>query len=153
MATESDRTASSLGRWCAVTAIVSTRHSAELVVPPLGHRRPRPRLERRPREMLRVKKYASCFFGTDMAARLVTRQVDTLIITGCTTSGCVRASAVDACSLGLHTIVVQEAVGDRAELPHIANLFDIDAKYGDVVDLQDALGYLERLPGRVAVSA
>ena len=55
----------------------------------------RPRLERRPREMLRVKKYASCFFGTDMAARLVTRQVDTLIITGCTTSGCVRASAVD----------------------------------------------------------
>ena len=111
------------------------------------------RLYRRPRGMLLVKKYASCFFGTDLAARLVTRQVDTLLITGCTTSGCVRATAVDACSLGLHTIVVQEAVGDRAELPHIANLFDIDAKYGDVVDLQDALGYLERLPGRVAVSA
>jgi maleamate amidohydrolase len=111
------------------------------------------RLDRRPREMLLVKKYASCFFGTDLAARLVSRQVDTLLITGCTTSGCVRATAVDACSLGLHTIVVQEAVGDRAELPHIANLFDIDAKYGDVVDLQDALGYLERLPGRVAVSA
>jgi nicotinamidase-related amidase len=110
------------------------------------------RLDRQPREMLLVKKYASCFFGTDLAARLVTRQVDTLLITGCTTSGCVRATAVDACSLGLHTIVVQEAVGDRAELPHIANLFDIDAKYGDVVDLQDALGYLERLPGRVAVS-
>jgi len=111
------------------------------------------RLDRRPREMLLVKKYASCFFGTDLAARLVSRQVDTLLITGCTTSGCVRATAVDACSLGLHTIVVQEAVGDRAELPHIANLFDIDAKYGDVVDLQDALVYLERLPGRVAVSA
>ena len=110
------------------------------------------RLGRRPREMLLVKKYASCFFGTDLAARLVTRQVDTLLITGCTTSGCVRATAVDACSLGLHTIVVQEAVGDRAELPHIANLFDIDAKYGDVVDLQDALGYLERLPGRVPAS-
>ena len=110
------------------------------------------RLGRRPREMLLVKKYASCFFGTDLAARLVTRQVDTLLITGCTTRGCVRATAVDACSLGLHTIVVQDAVGDRAELPHIANLFDIDAKYGDVVDLQDALGYLERLPGRVAVS-
>jgi nicotinamidase-related amidase len=110
------------------------------------------RLDRQPREMLLVKKYASCFFGTDLAARLVTRQVDTLLITGCTTSGCVRATAVDACSLGLHTIVVQEAVGDRAELPHIANLFDIDAKYGDVVDLQDALGYLERLPGRVPVS-
>jgi nicotinamidase-related amidase len=110
------------------------------------------RLERRPREMLLVKKYASCFFGTDLAARLVTRQVDTLIITGCTTSGCVRASAVDACSLGLHTIVVQEAVGDRAELPHIANLFDIDAKYGDVVDLDEALGYVQALPGRVATS-
>ena len=111
------------------------------------------RLERRPREMLLVKKYASCFFGTDLAARLVTRQVDTLIITGCTTSGCVRASAVDAFSLGLHTIVVQEAVGDRAELPHIANLFDIDAKYGDVVQLEEALAYFARLPGRVAAPA
>jgi nicotinamidase-related amidase len=107
------------------------------------------RLERRPGEMLLVKKYASCFFGTDLAARLVTRQVDTLLIAGCTTSGCVRATAVDACSLGLHTIVVQEAVGDRAELPHIANLFDIDAKYGDVVELDEALGYMRGLAGRV----
>src|SRR5438105_12087856 len=113
----------------------------------------RPRLERRPREMLLVKKYASCFFGTDLAARLVSRQVDTLIITGCTTSGCVRASAVDACSLGLRTIVVQEAVGDRAELPHIANLFDIDAKYGDVVQLEEALTFLAQLPSRHVESA
>jgi nicotinamidase-related amidase len=109
------------------------------------------RLERQPREMLLVKKYASCFFGTDLAARLVSRQIDTLVITGCTTSGCVRATAVDSCSLGLHTIVVQEAVGDRAELPHIANLFDIDAKYGDVVQLPDAVAYLEQVPRRVAV--
>jgi maleamate amidohydrolase len=108
------------------------------------------RLGRRSREMVLVKKYASCFFGTDLAARLVTRQVDTLIIAGCTTSGCVRASAVDACSFGLHTIVVQEAVGDRAELPHIANLFDIDAKYGDVVGLDEALSYVRALSGRVA---
>jgi maleamate amidohydrolase len=85
-----------------------------------------------------------CFFGTDLAARLVSRQIDTLLITGCTT--CVRASAVDACSFGFHTIVVQEAVGDRAELPHIANLFDIDAKYGDVVDLDETLDYLAALP-------
>lgn len=105
-----------------------------------------PRLERRPRETLLVKKYASCFFGTDLAARLVSRRVDTLLVTGCTTSGCVRATAVDSCSLGLHTIVVQEAVGDRAELPHFANLFDIDAKYGDVVALQDATDYLSALP-------
>ncbi len=109
------------------------------------------RLRRRPDEMLLVKKYASCFFGTDLAARLITRGMDTLIITGCTTSGCVRATAVDACSYGLHTIVVQEAVGDRAELPHIAKLFDIDAEYGDVVSLDVALAYLKRLPVAVAV--
>jgi maleamate amidohydrolase len=111
------------------------------------------RLGRQPREMLLVKKYASCFFGTDLATRLVSRQIDTLLITGCTTSGCVRASAVDACSFGLHTIVVQEAVGDRAELPHIANLFDIDAKYGDVVDLEEALAYLAALPSRAVATA
>lgn len=104
------------------------------------------RLHRRPNEMVLVKKYASCFFGTDLASRLINRGIDTLIITGCTTSGCVRATAVDSCSYGLHTIVVQEAVGDRAELPHIANLFDIDAKYGDVVSLEEALKYLSSLP-------
>jgi len=105
------------------------------------------RLHRRPNEMVLVKKYASCFFGTDLASRLMNRNIDTLLITGCTTSGCVRATSVDSCSYGLHTIIVQEAVGDRAELPHIANLFDIDAKYGDVVSLEEALGYLNSLPG------
>lgn len=105
------------------------------------------RLERRPTESLLVKKYASCFFGTDLVARLVSQGVDTLLIAGCTTSGCVRATAVDACSNGFHTIVVQEAVGDRAELPHLANLFDIDAKYGDVVELADALAYLQQPQG------
>jgi len=103
------------------------------------------RLERRPNEMILVKKYASCFFGTDLATRLINRNIDTLMITGCTTSGCVRATAVDSCSYGFHTIVVQEAVGDRAELPHMANLFDIDAKYGDVVSLEEALKYLNSL--------
>jgi maleamate amidohydrolase len=101
------------------------------------------RLNQRPNETTLVKKYASCFFGTDLAARLISRRVDTLIITGCTTSGCVRATAVDACSYGFHTIVVEEAVGDRAALPHAASLFDIDAKYGDVVGLDDACSYLE----------
>lgn len=89
-----------------------------------------------------VKKYASCFFGTDLAARLVSRRVDTLVVVGCTTSGCVRASVIDACSYGFHTIVVEEAVGDRAALPHAASLFDIDAKYGDVVSLDEAVTYL-----------
>lgn len=111
------------------------------------------RLGRRPTETLLVKKYASCFFGTDLIARLNSRRVDTLLITGCTTSGCVRATAVDACSFGLHAIVVEEAVGDRAELPHYANLFDIDAKYGDVVELEEALGYLRKLGGAVRGSS
>jgi nicotinamidase-related amidase len=103
------------------------------------------RLDQRPNETTLVKKYASCFFGTDLAARLVSRRVDTLIITGCTTSGCVRGTAVDACSYGFHTVVVEEAVGDRAALPHAASLFDIDAKYGDVVGLEEALTYLKDL--------
>lgn len=103
------------------------------------------RLGRRSNEMLLVKKYASCFFGTDLVARLQSKRVDTLIIVGCTTSGCVRATAVDACSYGFHTIVVEDAVGDRAQLPHLASLFDIEAKYGDVVGLEEASSYLERL--------
>jgi Amidases related to nicotinamidase len=103
------------------------------------------RLGRKPNEMLLVKKYASCFFGTDLIARLQAKRVDTVIIVGCTTSGCVRATAVDACSYGFHTIVVEEAVGDRAKLPHLASLFDIDAKYGDVVSVQEADGYLREL--------
>lgn len=103
------------------------------------------RMERRENEMLLVKKYASCFFGTDLAARLISRGVDTIILVGCTTSGCIRATAVDACSYGFHTIVVEEGVGDRAELPHLASLFDIDNKYGDVVNLEDASAYLHRV--------
>ncbi|MCW3768522.1 N-carbamoylsarcosine amidohydrolase [Paenarthrobacter sp. PAE-2] len=105
------------------------------------------RLERQSNEMLLVKKYASCFFGTDLAARLVSRGIDTLIIVGCTTSGCVRATAVDSCSYGFHTIVVEEGVGDRAELPHLGSLFDIDNKYGDVVGLKEANSYLEHVRG------
>lgn len=102
------------------------------------------RLERQNNEMLLVKKYASCFFGTDLAARLVSKGIDTLILVGCTTSGCIRATAVDSCSYGFHTIVVEEGVGDRAELPHLASLFDIDNKYGDVVGLDEANAYLEQ---------
>jgi nicotinamidase-related amidase len=102
-----------------------------------------PALERRASESILIKKYPSCFFGTDMVSRLIFQKVDTLIIVGCATSGCVRATAVDACSHGFHTIVVAEAVGDRRADSHIANLFDIDAKYGDVVSIEDALGYLK----------
>lgn len=103
------------------------------------------RLDRQPGETLLVKKYASCFFGTDLMSQLQTLGVDTVVIAGCTTSGCVRATAVDACSSGLHTIVVEEAVGDRARLPHLAALFDIDSKYGDVLSLEETSDHLRRL--------
>lgn len=88
------------------------------------------------------KKYASAFFGTDLDFHLRSSGVDTVIMAGCTTSGCIRASAIDSLQYGYHTIVVREAVGDRAAGPHEANLFDIDAKYADVVPLSDALYYL-----------
>ena len=104
-----------------------------------------PRIRRAPEDLLLIKKYASAFLGTPLSATLVTRGVDTLIVTGCTTSGCVRASVVDALSHGFRPIIPHEAVGDRAEEPHEANLFDMDSKYGDVVSLADALAYLEEL--------
>ncbi|OMP67225.1 isochorismatase family protein [Domibacillus epiphyticus] len=92
-----------------------------------------------------TKKYASSFFGTDLSSRLTSQQIDTLIITGCTTSGCVRASAVDAVSYGFRPIIVEEAVGDRSVAAHNQSLFDIQAKYGDVVSVETVLSYFERI--------
>jgi maleamate amidohydrolase len=102
-----------------------------------------PRLEFRKGDSLLVKKYASCFFGTDLVSRLLTREVDTLIISGCTTSGCVRASAVDACQIGFRPMVVREAVGDRSQSAHEQSLFDLNAKYSDVVSLEETLQYFQ----------
>lgn len=93
-------------------------------------------------ETVVTKQYASAFFGTSIASMLHAAGVDTVILAGCSTSGCVRASAVDAVQHGFRTIVVRECVGDRHDDPHKANLFDIDAKYGDVVGLDEALAYL-----------
>jgi maleamate amidohydrolase len=104
-----------------------------------------PRLDFRKNDTLLVKKYASCFFGTDLVPRLLAHRVDTLVITGCTTSGCVRATAVDACQNGFRPMVVREAVGDRSAAAHAQSLFDLDAKYADVVSQEDALTYLERV--------
>jgi maleamate amidohydrolase len=106
-----------------------------------------PALKRKKGELLIKKKYASAFFATDLASFLSTQGVDTVIVGGCTTSGCVRATVVDALQYGLHAIVPHEAVGDRAADPHEASLFDIDMKYGDVVDLEEALRYLRELSG------
>jgi nicotinamidase-related amidase len=104
-----------------------------------------PRLGMLPDEHLIVKSYASAFFGTALGSLLVSQSVDTVIVTGCTTSGCVRATAVDSMQHGFRTIVPRQCVGDRAEMPHEANLFDINAKYGDVVDLDEVLDYLNSI--------
>ena len=93
-------------------------------------------------EVVWTKQYASAFFGTALASALSAQKVDTLIVTGCTTSGCVRASAVDACQHGFLTIVVRECVGDRSASAHEANLGDLDAKYADVVSLKEVEEYL-----------
>ena len=100
-------------------------------------------------DVILIKQYASAFFGTSLATMLTTQGVDTLIITGCSTSGCVRATAVDAMQNGFRPIVPRECVGDRHEAPHEANLFDINAKYGDVVPLADVMAQLGQL-ARVA---
>ncbi|WP_121743253.1 isochorismatase family protein [Natronorubrum halophilum] len=93
-------------------------------------------------ERVILKKYASAFFGTDLQTELTTQGVDTLVLAGVTTSGCVRATAVDSLQHGYRTIVPADAVGDRADGPHLANLYDIDAKYGDVVTTDSVLEYL-----------
>ena len=108
-----------------------------------------PRLERRDDEPIVVKKGASGFFGTNLASILVSQNVDTVILCGATTSGCVRATAIDLLQYGWPTLVPRECVGDRAQAPHDANLFDIQAKYADVVPLDEALAYVESVPGRV----
>lgn len=93
-------------------------------------------------ELIISKQYPSAFFGTSLAATLTAQGIDTLIITGVTTSGCVRATCTDACSNGFIPIVVRDACGDRHDGPHEANLFDMNAKYGDVVGEDDAIAYL-----------
>jgi maleamate amidohydrolase len=89
------------------------------------------------------KQYASSFFGTSLASTLTAAGVDTIIVVGCSTSGCVRATAVDGCQYGFRVIVPRQCVGDRAQEPHEANLFDIDSKYGDVMDADAVLCWLQ----------
>lgn len=96
-------------------------------------------------ELVISKQYPSAFFGTSLASTLASWGVDTLIHTGVTTSGCVRATCIDSCSHGFIPIIPREAVGDRHEAPHEANLFDMDAKYGDVVSESDVIDYLNTL--------
>lgn len=112
-----------------------------------------PRLEPRADETVILKKGASAFFGTNLAAVLVSQQIDSVILCGATTSGCIRATAVDLLQNGWPTLVPRECVGDRAKAPHDANLFDIQAKYADVVGLDEALAYLDAVPTRLGVAS
>ena len=100
-----------------------------------------------PGETLITKQYASAFFGTTLASTLASLRIDTLLIGGVSTSGCVRATAVDCCQHGFIPVVVRDAVGDRAPAPHEANLFDLQAKYAEVVGLAEARAYLAGLAG------
>jgi maleamate amidohydrolase len=111
-----------------------------------------PRLERREDETVVLKKGASAFFGTNLAAILVSQRIDSVVLCGATTSGCIRATAIDLLQHGFPTLVPRECVGDRAQAPHEANLFDIQAKYADVVSLDEALAYIESVAGKVGAA-
>lgn len=98
-----------------------------------------------PQDIVVTKRYPSSFFATPLGPMLTSMGIDTLIIGGVSTSGCVRASALDTCQWGFRPIVVSDACGDRHEGPHEANLFDINAKYGDVVTEAEAMNYMATL--------
>ncbi len=93
-----------------------------------------------------TKRYASAFFATHLAATLTSLGVDTVLICGTSTSGCIRATALDACQHGFLPFVVRDACGDRHQAPHEANLFDLQSKYAEVVSEDEAAGLLRGLP-------
>jgi maleamate amidohydrolase len=105
------------------------------------------RVKPQPGEYMIYKEHASAFAGTPLIGHLAGRRVDTLIITGCSTSACVRATATDAKSNELKPIIVREGVQDRAEMAHHWTLFDIQARFADVVSLEETLAYLRKLEG------
>ena len=104
--------------------------------------RDRPEARAAPGEPVLTKLFASAFFGTPLASLLASARCDGVIVTGASTSGCVRATAVDALQHGYRTTVPREAVGDRNPAAHEANLYDIDTKYGDVVAVDEVLEQL-----------
>ena len=103
------------------------------------------RLEPMPGEPVWIKRAPSAFFGTPIVPFLTAARVDTLVVVGCVTSGCIRATTIDAVSYGYRTIVPRECVGDRAEGPHAWNLFDIDAKYADVEPFARVIEHLSAM--------
>lgn len=107
-----------------------------------------PRLAPRPGEPVLNKLFASAFFGTLLASFLAAQRCDSLIVTGASTSGCIRATVVDALQHGYRAVVPREAVGDRNRAAHDASLYDMDAKYADVVSVDETLAQLAALGGR-----
>lgn len=101
-------------------------------------------LDVRDGEIMITKQYPSAFFASSLAATLTAMGIDTTVLTGVTTSGCVRATCVDSMSSGFITLVVKDAVGDRDPRPHEANLYDMSAKYADVISEADAAAYFEK---------
>ena len=106
------------------------------------------RLGRLAGEPLIEKQWASGFFGTDLHAKLTSLNVDSLVVTGLTTSGCVRATAVDGLQYDYRVVIPRQAVGDRNPQAHEANLFDLNAKYADVLDLAEVLAQLKAVSQR-----
>jgi maleamate amidohydrolase len=94
------------------------------------------------------KRYPSAFFATDLAALLRLRGVDTLLMAGCSTSGCIHASVVDAMGSGFRPIIVRECVGDRYAMSHDAALLNMDMKYGDVILRDEAIAHIRAMPAR-----
>ena len=107
-----------------------------------------PELEPAPGEYVLRKTQPSAFFGTNFANWLISKGVDTLLVTGCTTSGCVRATVIDSMSYNFRTIVVEDAVGDRAMGPHEANLFDMGQKYADLMSADDVIDHISGAKSR-----
>jgi len=113
-------------------------------IPERGYQFP-PEIAPREGDVLLPKKHPSAFFATPLASHLIDLQADTLVVTGCTTSGCVRASVVDAASLNFKCVVVEDAVYDRSQVSHAVNLFDMASKYADVMTAEETARLVEGL--------
>jgi nicotinamidase-related amidase len=112
-----------------------------------------PRLGLRDDEVVVVKRFPSAMFGTPVPSIFAAHRIDTVILCGAVTSGCIRASATDLYSYGYPTLLPVDCVADRAEGPHAASLFDLEAKYVDTVSSDEAIEYLERVPARAPATA
>lgn len=102
-------------------------------------------LEVNGKDIVLIKKMPSAFFNTDLINILIRQQIDTVIITGCTTSGCIRATAIDSFSYGFRTIIAEECVGDQEIGPHQANLFDISNRYGDILSNEAIINHTNKM--------